>query len=210
MPFIAFAHKRLNGWRWWSACALWVAAVCSASYTSASAAQTNTEKTSTEQAAVEVYIMRHALAPGFGDPYNIKLGDCSTQRNLSDAGRAQATAAGEWLRSQGLSAANALVLSSPWCRTLETAELLQLGSVRSTTALSSFFQKGSQSSTMAALSGLLANIASKQPSNTKAVLVTHQVVIAALTGRGVSSGEIMRIGLARDGSFERIIERHVP
>lgn len=205
MPFIVVAHKRLNGWRWLPACALWVAAVCTASYTAASAAQTGTGQT-----AVEVYIMRHALAPGFGDPDNIQLGDCSTQRNLSDAGRAQATAAGDWLRSQGLSADNALVLSSPWCRTLETAELLRLGSVRSTTALSSFFQKGSQSSTMAALSGVLANIASKQSANTKAVLVTHQVVIAALTGRGVSSGEIMRIRLARDGSFERIIERHVP
>lgn len=205
MPCFAVVSKRLNACQWLPVCVLWLVAVCAPSYAGSSAAQTPAA-----QEATQVYIMRHALAPGFGDPDNIKLGDCSTQRNLSDDGRAQATAAGDWLRSQGLSADNALVLSSPWCRTLETAKLLQLGTVQSTTALSSFFQQGSQSSTMAALSGVLANIASKQYGDKTAILVTHQVVIAALTGRGASSGEIMLIRLTRDGSFERIVERHVP
>lgn len=205
MPHIAPAFKRLNHRRWLVAGALWVAAVCAASYTGASAAQHHTE-----HAGTDIYIMRHALAPGYGDPDNIQLGDCSTQRNLNEVGREQAKAAGDWLRSQGLNASNAVVWSSPWCRTLETAQLLQLGRVHSTTALSSYFQQGSQSRTMAALSDLLAAIAAKQPGDTTAVLVTHQVVISALTGRGVSSGEVMRIRLASDGSFERILERHVP
>ena len=204
MSFTALARQRSDRRHWFTVSALWVAAVCAATLASASLAQTQSE-----QAGTEVYIMRHALAPGFGDPDNIKLGDCSTQRNLSEAGREQAKAAGGWLRSQGLSADNALVLSSPWCRTLETAALLGLGDVHSTTALSSFFQQGSQSNTMAELSVVLANIAANKSANT-AVLVTHQVVIAALTGRGVSSGEIMRIRLASDGSFARIVERHVP
>jgi hypothetical protein len=87
-----------------------------------------------------VYMMRHALAPGCGDPSNIAIGDCATQRNLNDQGRAQAVKAGEWLLAQGVS--NPKLLASPWCRTQETAELLGIGAVRTSTDLSSFFQQG--------------------------------------------------------------------
>ena len=69
-----------------------------------------------------VLYIRHALTePGFGDPPGFELADCSTQRNLSDAGRAQARRMGEALRSREVPIGE--VLSSPWCRCVETARL---------------------------------------------------------------------------------------
>ena len=73
-------------------------------------------------------IMRHALAPGTGDPANFNVGDCSTQRNLSDQGRRQASEIGDRFRKFGIDKAE--IFTSAWCRCHETAELLKLGKVR--------------------------------------------------------------------------------
>lgn len=67
-------------------------------------------------------LMRHALAPGTGDSETFTIGDCQTQRNLSENGRRQARAIGDLFRVSGID--NAKVYSSQWCRCLETAELL--------------------------------------------------------------------------------------
>ena len=72
-----------------------------------------------------VLLMRHALAPGVGDPAGYKLQDCKTQRNLDTTGRAQAQKTGQWLKAQGVG--NALVFTSAWCRCKETAENLAFG-----------------------------------------------------------------------------------
>lgn len=69
-----------------------------------------------------ILMIRHAYAPGTGDPANFKIGDCATQRNLDDRGRSQARAIGDWLRSKGIK--DAKVYSSQWCRCQETAALL--------------------------------------------------------------------------------------
>jgi len=83
-----------------------------------------------------VLLMRHADAPGYGDPAGYQLNNCSTQRNLGEKGRKQAAVIGEWLSSQGISSAK--VLSSPWCRCLDTAKLLNKGAVTTSSALGSF------------------------------------------------------------------------
>lgn len=69
-----------------------------------------------------VLLLRHALAPGTGDPPGFRIDNCSTQRNLDERGRAQARAIGAWLRSRGVTAM--AVYSSQWCRCPETARLL--------------------------------------------------------------------------------------
>ena len=84
-----------------------------------------------------VLLMRHALAPGIGDPAGYKLQDCKTQRNLDATGRAQAQKTGQWLKAQGVG--NALVFSSAWCRCKETAENLAFGTPTLETSLNSFF-----------------------------------------------------------------------
>jgi len=63
------------------------------------------------QSGSSLIIMRHADAPGIGDPPGYRIGDCSTQRNLGEYGRQQAKEIGVWLSKQGISEAR--VFSSP-------------------------------------------------------------------------------------------------
>jgi phosphohistidine phosphatase SixA len=82
-----------------------------------------------------VALMRHTEAPGgAGDPPGFKLDDCATQRNLSAEGRENAKAIGARLKSDGISFAK--ILSSPWCRCVDTATLLDMGEVVSSAAFS--------------------------------------------------------------------------
>ena len=84
-------------------------------------------------------IMRHATAPGFGDPENFTLGQCDTQRNLNETGRREARALGQSIHEQGIELT--AVYSSQWCRCLHTAEELKLGEVQELPILNSFFQE---------------------------------------------------------------------
>lgn len=135
-----------------------------------------------------VALIRHATAPGSGDPANLRLGDCSTQRNLSEAGRSEARAIGERLREAGI--AEAQVYSSQWCRCLETAELLGLGEVEPLPILNSFFSDRSRGPGQTeALRRQIAEPADGPPR----IFVTHQVNISALAGVFPRSGEIIVI-----------------
>jgi len=136
--------------------------------------------------AEHVILIRHARAPGTGDPPNFRVGDCSTQRNLSKAGRDQAVRIGARLRAAGL--AGTTVYSSQWCRCLETARNLAVGPVVELPALNSFFQ--SPELEQKHTRPLRAWIASADLSR-PVVLVTHQVNITALTGIFPAEGEIL-------------------
>ena len=104
-----------------------------------------------------VLMLRHANAPGTGDPPQFRLDDCATQRNLDAAGRAQARRLGEQLARAGITKAR--VFSSQWCRCLETARLLDLGSVDPLPALNSFYPKPDErEARMAALRAFLAGL----------------------------------------------------
>ena len=144
-----------------------------------------------------IAIMRHALAPGTSDPANFDLDDCSTQRNLSEAGRRQSRRTGDFLRSVGVNEAR--VLSSQWCRCLDTAELLDLGPVEELPALNSFFEARSFGPEQTqALREQIAGMDLSQP----VVMVTHQVNITSLTGVFPSSGEIVVLGRMDDGEID--------
>ncbi len=133
-----------------------------------------------------IALMRHAIAPGVGDPEEFVLDDCGTQRNLSDAGRAQSRLIGDRFRRNGINAA--AVFSSQWCRCLETAKLLNLGTVQALPMLNSFFRQFQrQTAQTEDLENWLAARYGERP----AVLVTHQVNITALSGVYPSSGEIV-------------------
>lgn len=139
-----------------------------------------------------VLLLRHAYAPGTGDPEGFRLDDCTTQRNLNDAGREQARSIGTWLRAHGIE--HARVYSSEWCRCLETAELLGLGPVTPLPALNSFFERrGDRGPNLAALEAFLAG---QPPNGEPIVLVTHQVTITALSGIYPASGETLLMRLS--------------
>ncbi|OJF97384.1 hypothetical protein AX760_15345 [Pararhizobium antarcticum] len=142
-------------------------------------------------------LMRHAQAPGTGDPANFRLGDCATQRNLDDDGRAQARAAGAALRAKGVRFTH--VLSGEWCRTKETARLLDLGPVEDEPQLNSFF---TDRSTRARQSAAIIALLKSYPAQEKAILVTHQVNITALTGIVPRSGEITVVSIDPQGALE--------
>lgn len=146
-------------------------------------------------------MMRHALAPGTGDPETVVIGDCTTQRNLSDSGRAQARAIGASFRANGI--ASARVLTSAWCRCAETAELLGLGKVEVLKALNSFFtDRASEPAQTAALKAWIVKDRALRTAGNPLVLVTHQVNITALTGVFPRSGEIVIARLGADGGVE--------
>ena len=144
-----------------------------------------------------VALMRHARAPGTGDPARFQLDDCTTQRNLDDTGREQARRTGAAFRARDIKVAR--VLSSQWCRCRETAELLDLAPVEDLPALNSFFADSTQRTPQTAqLRRYLAELERSGPS---VVLVTHQVNITALIGYYPASGEIDVLRLDTAGDF---------
>lgn len=134
-----------------------------------------------------VALMRHAEAPGIGDPENFRLGDCRTQRNLDETGRDQARRTGAAFREREIEIGQ--VLSSRWCRCLETAELLDLGEVVPFAPLDSFF--GDRARGPEQTEAVRALLANADPDGPSLVMVTHQVNITALTGIFPRSGQIV-------------------
>ena len=137
-------------------------------------------------------VLRHARAPGTGDPPGFRLGDCATQRNLDAGGREQARGIGARLREAGVRAG---VFSSAWCRTRETAELLGLGPVEILPALNSFFGNGSEEAEQTAAVRRFLRSHGPEP----VILVTHQVNITALTGVYPGDGEMVVMRPGPDG-----------
>jgi phosphohistidine phosphatase SixA len=133
-------------------------------------------------------MLRHAQTePGVGDPPNFQLDQCSTQRNLSDEGRAQAVAIGRWFARHSLKPSS--VQSSAWCRCQDTATLA-FGQFNALAALSSTFNARSRTDAQTiVLKARLAAIAR----GTFEVWVTHQVNVTALTGEVPSMGEALVI-----------------
>ena len=129
-----------------------------------------------------VIFMRHAIAPGTGDPKEFKIENCETQRNLSDEGREQAIQLGNFLKSN---IRIDRVYTSQWCRCIETAELLDLAEPETFPGLNSFYQEHfDRASVLNKLNEFLQQL----DTSTLTLLVTHQVVISAITGQYADSG----------------------
>ena len=146
-----------------------------------------------------VLLMRHADAPGYGDPVGYQLDKCSTQRNLGDRGKRQAILIGQWLTNQGITSAK--VMSSPWCRCIDTAKLLNKGQVTIAPALGSFFDDMSmekeQTRNLEKLIQAQLNENPKMP----IILVTHHVNIQAFTGKVVNVGDMVLAKVDKNGKF---------
>ena len=132
-----------------------------------------------------VVLIRHAVTtPGAGDPPGFRLDDCNTQRNLTDAGREHARRIGEEWRKRAIPVER--VLSSPWCRCIETAKLA-FGKAEVSEALGNLFGRHeNQQAQVKAMKAL-------SPKSEKAnlVLLTHGSTIAALTGINPGTGEMV-------------------
>ncbi len=145
------------------------------------------------RAGGHVALMRHADAPGgFGDPPGFRVDDCATQRNLSARGRADAEKIGARLKSEGI--AFEKILSSPWCRCIDTATLLNLGPVETEATFGNVVVLRDQREPLTA--GARALIA-KWTGRGNLLVATHGANIQALTGISPASGEIV---VVRGGS----------
>lgn len=146
-----------------------------------------------------VLLMRHADAPGYGDPSGYVIAQCSTQRNLGEYGKKQSKAIGAWLSNQGIQVAT--VFSSPWCRCLETANLLNKGPVKIDPAIGSFFDDMSlEKKQTKQLEVLIKNELGKQ-SKVPIILVTHHVNIQAYTGKVVGVGDMVLVKVNKNGEY---------
>ncbi len=135
----------------------------------------------------KVVFIRHAIAPGNGDPDNFDILDCSTQRNLNEKGRDQSKKIGEFFKSNKILFDK--VLSSEWCRCKDTG-IIAFGDIETLSALNSFYDarfSKNKDKQIKQLKEYIKNWDGKK----NLILITHYVVILEILGLGVTSGEII-------------------
>jgi len=145
----------------------------------------------------QVILIRHALTtPGVGDPEGMTLGDCSTQRNLNDEGRAHARQLGDAFRTRGVAVGK--LLSSPWCRCTETARLAFGKDPELSPALGNLFGRPELAARQVAE---LKPLVSQPPAGGNTVMVSHGSTIAALTGISPGTAEMVVLTPQGGGRF---------
>ena len=142
----------------------------------------------------QVIFIRHAITtPGAGDPPGFKLEDCSTQRNLTDEGRAHARRIGEAFRKQAIPVER--IVTSPWCRCIETAKLAFGKHDEVSTALSNLFGRHENRDKQ------VAQLKTFRPKKGNLVMVSHGSTIVALTGISPDTGEMVIVTPQGGGKF---------
>ena len=160
-------------------------------------ARAQTKLANALQDGQHVLLMRHADAPGYGDPQGYQLNQCSTQRNLGERGRKQAQAIGDWLAKQGITKAQ--IYSSPWCRCFDIATLLNKGGVTREAALGSFFDDMSQAKKQTEDLAKLIQLERIKYPTSPIIMVTHHVNIESFTGKVLNSGDMILVKVNSSG-----------
>ena len=135
----------------------------------------------------KIIFIRHAYAPGGGDPDNFDVNDCSTQRNLNNEGISQSKLIGEFFVKNKIQIDQ--VLSSEWCRCKDTAKYA-FKNFKTFNALNSFFSSKFAQNEDKQIKDLK-NFIHNWKSEKNLVLVTHYVVISSMLNMAVGSGEIV-------------------
>tara|TARA_Y100000992_G_scaffold288802_1_gene242774 strand:- start:383 stop:940 length:558 start_codon:yes stop_codon:yes gene_type:complete len=135
----------------------------------------------------KLIFIRHAYAPGNGDPNNFNLYDCSTQRNLNKEGRDQAKNIGEFFKKNNIEIDK--VLSSEWCRCKETAKIA-FKNFSTNNFLNSFYSSKYAKNKDKQIKSLNDYIRKFQ-SDKNLILITHYVLISEVLNYAPSSGEIV-------------------
>ena len=149
------------------------------------------------QGGGQVVLMRHAVTdPGVGDPEGMRLEDCATQRNLSAEGRAHAKRIGDAFRSRKVVVGR--LLSSPWCRCIDTARLAFGDTPGTAAALGNLFGRPETSAAQVAQMKLLVG---EPPVRGNTVMLSHGSTILALTGVSPTTGEMVVLTPAGEGRF---------
>jgi phosphohistidine phosphatase SixA len=144
----------------------------------------------------KLIFIRHAYAPGGGDPDNFDINDCNTQRNLSDSGRQQAKNISNFFIENQINFKK--VYSSEWCRCKETAKIA-FGDFETKNFLNSFFSQKFAKNRKKQMNDLN-NFVDNYKDDGNLVFVTHYVVISEALNYAPSSGEIV----VADKKFNKI------
>ena len=144
----------------------------------------------------KLIFIRHAYAPGSGDPDNFNLNDCSTQRNLSEDGKKQAQLIGVFFKENKIKIDK--ILSSEWCRCKETA-FIAFEDFETKDFLNSFYSIKFAKNKKTQVKNLK-NYVNKWNSKKNLILVTHYVVISEVLNYAPGSGEI----IISDKDFNKI------
>ena len=134
-----------------------------------------------------IVFIRHAIAPGGGDPENFRLDDCSTQRNLDSQGIEQSKKMGLFFQQNNIPIDK--VLSSEWCRCKDTAKIA-FGKFKTLSALNSFYEARYAKNKFKQIKDLKKYI-NNWESDSNLIIVTHYIVISALLNTTTSSGEMV-------------------
>jgi phosphohistidine phosphatase SixA len=144
----------------------------------------------------QIVLIRHAITtPGAGDPPGMRLDDCASQRNLTDEGRRDARAIGEAFRTRSVPVDR--VLSSPWCRCLETARLA-FGAAEPWGALGNLYGRPENRDPQVRE---LTTVVGERRAGGNLVLVSHGSTISALTGVHLGTAEMVVVTPRGDGRF---------
>ena len=136
----------------------------------------------------KIILIRHALAPGGGDPPGFKIDDCKTQRNLDKVGIEQSKAIGKLFKKNKIPVDK--VLSSQWCRCKDTAKYA-FGDFKEFSALNSTYTPPYDQNEKQQIEDLKKYVNNWNGRGGNLVLVTHYVIILAITGETTRSGELV-------------------
>ena len=136
----------------------------------------------------KIILIRHALAPGVGDPSGFKISDCKTQRNLNQIGIDQSKAIGQLLEKNEVPIDQ--VLSSQWCRCKDTAKYA-FGKFKEFPALNSTFQSPYDKNESRQLKEIKNFVKKWDGKGKNLILVTHYSIITAITNAVTGSGEMI-------------------
>ena len=135
----------------------------------------------------KIIFIRHAYAPGGGDPDGFDIANCASQRNLNSEGISQSKHIGKFFQENDIIIDK--VLSSEWCRCKETAKYA-FNNYETKSFLNSFFSQKfahNKDKQIKELKEYVKNWNSKK----NLVLITHFVVIREILNISTSSGEIV-------------------
>tara|TARA_B100001778_G_scaffold3196_1_gene2718 strand:- start:203 stop:751 length:549 start_codon:yes stop_codon:yes gene_type:complete len=135
----------------------------------------------------KIIFIRHAIAPGNGDPDNFNINDCETQRNLSEEGVEQSKNIGIFFEENKIKIDK--ILSSEWCRCKDTAKIA-FNNFETFDSLNSFYDEKFAQNEDIQIQNLKKYIKSWK-SDKNLILVTHFVVISSILNVGISSGEMI-------------------
>ncbi len=144
----------------------------------------------------QVVLLRHGTTtPGVGDPTGFRLDDCATQRNLTETGREESRRIGAAFKARAIPVER--VLSSPWCRCLETARLA-FGSAEPWEPLTSLFADRTR---QAEQTRAFRTLAAEKRAGGNMILVTHGANVTAFVGVSPAMGEMVIVTPQGNGTF---------